>query len=277
MLQGFLPVTTFGGTYPLDNLIRPFLPRFASAIMVSYHYARQAATPLPLPAFVDSGGFAALLPGARVNARDDGTGQITIPTEDGEEIVSPQDVLALQRRFAKYACPLDFPLPAHLGADERDRRVRLTLANARWLLEQDTGELVLFGVVQGWDQTSYIDCAAELLGMGYTHLAIGGMVPRLADGDFAEPVVSGVRALQAPDSMLHVFGIGKPDRIRSMLQAGATSTDSSSYVKAAADGVRWDGEATNDDPSPLERAHLALANLRYLNQEIGKTAASAGV
>lgn len=268
MLHGFLPVTTYGATYPLDNLIRPFLPRFSNAIMVSYHYARQATTAFPLPAFVDSGGFAALLPGAQVNERSDGTGEIVIPTDDGDDAVSPDVVLATQRRLARYACPLDFPLPAHLHAPERDRRVALTLANARWLLEQDSGDLVLFGVVQGWDEPSYLACASSLQAIGYTHLALGGMVPRLANGGFVESVVTKVRALQSPDAMLHVFGAGKPARIRSILQAGATSTDSSSYVKAAADGIRWDGEAAINDPSPLERAQIALANLRHLNQVI---------
>ena len=35
----YIPVTTFGEKYPLDDLVRPYLPRLASAIMVSKYYA----------------------------------------------------------------------------------------------------------------------------------------------------------------------------------------------------------------------------------------------
>src|SRR5437764_694500 len=62
----YIPVTTFGEKYPLDNLVRPYLPRLASAAMVSYHYALQAKESLRLPLLVDSGGFASLFQHARI-------------------------------------------------------------------------------------------------------------------------------------------------------------------------------------------------------------------
>src|SRR5687768_12755398 len=73
----FVPVTTFGGRYPLDDLIRPYLSRLASAVMVSYHYAREApADKLPeLPLFIDSGGFASLFERATVQEAE-GLGMI---------------------------------------------------------------------------------------------------------------------------------------------------------------------------------------------------------
>ena len=37
----FMPVTTFGGKYPLDDLLRPYLPRYSQCLMVSYYYAKQ--------------------------------------------------------------------------------------------------------------------------------------------------------------------------------------------------------------------------------------------
>ena len=45
----YIPVTTFGKKYPLDELIRPFLPRLAQAAMVSYYYARQMEAMPDLP------------------------------------------------------------------------------------------------------------------------------------------------------------------------------------------------------------------------------------
>lgn len=264
MQTEFMPVTTFGEKYPLDNLIRPFLPRVAETMMVSYHYARQIRTArLPLPCFVDSGGFAVLFAGARIVERADGTAQIEREGENGEtDIVAPEAVLELQRRLARYGCPLDFPIPPMLvDPVERARRLRLTLANAEWASRQDVGALTLFGAVQGWDEESYGGCAQSLLDLGYRHLALGGMVPRVSDMNFVCRIVRQVRERMEAGGRLHVFGIGKPELIRMVLAAGATSTDSSSYVKAAASGMRWDGISLPDDPTPLERAHAAIANI----------------
>ena len=41
----YIPVTTFGGRYPLDGLIQPYLPRLSQAVMVSYYYAQQMKKP----------------------------------------------------------------------------------------------------------------------------------------------------------------------------------------------------------------------------------------
>ena len=37
----FFPVTTFGDKFPLDNLVRPYLDRFAQALMASHFYAKK--------------------------------------------------------------------------------------------------------------------------------------------------------------------------------------------------------------------------------------------
>lgn len=264
MQPQFMPVTTFGEAYPLDRLIRPFLPRVARTLMVSYHYARQIGREaLPLPLFVDSGGFSLLFEGASIVERADGTAMIERVGDDGEtEQVRPEDVLSLQRRHARYGCPLDFPIPTGLTDRlERERRIRLTQANAAWAIGQSRSEgLELFAPVQGWDEESYDRSAGQMLALGYRDLAIGGMVPRISDPQFICRVVARVRARMAPHARLHVFGIGKPETIRATIAAGASSTDSSSYVKAAADGIRWDGETVPQDPTPLERAHAAVAN-----------------
>jgi len=67
-LPAFVPVTTFGKKYPLDDLVRPYLPRLASAAMVSFHYARQMKERPSLPLFIDSGGFASLFENATVRS-----------------------------------------------------------------------------------------------------------------------------------------------------------------------------------------------------------------
>ena len=69
-LPAYLPVTTFGQKYPLDNLVRPYLPRLAPAMMVSFHYAKQIEEPPPIPLFLDSGGFASLFENAAVKEQN---------------------------------------------------------------------------------------------------------------------------------------------------------------------------------------------------------------
>lgn len=255
----FLPVTTFGDEYPLDRLVQPFLYRVSDVWMVSYHYARQMAKRPQAPLFIDSGGFGLLMPGSRL-VETEGMG--CIETAPGE-MISPPDVLALQLdKAADILCPLDFPIPPSLDDEgERSRRQRLTLANARWLLDQPLPHSVtVVGCVQGYDHDSYLAMARALLGLGYRHLAIGGLVPRLPDIELVKAIVAGVRSIQPADALLHVFGAGKPQIVAAVIAAGATSTDSSSYLKAAADGVAWDGSIVPDDLSPLERAHLAVRN-----------------
>ncbi|WP_415791622.1 hypothetical protein [Deinococcus saxicola] len=101
----FLPVTTFGEKYPLDDLLRPYLPRLASAVMVSAYFLRDVTEgpDLGVPLFVDSGGFASIFTGARVRRTRDGLGTITY----GDRTITPADVLALQEGVADVGFTLD--------------------------------------------------------------------------------------------------------------------------------------------------------------------------
>ncbi|GEM50144.1 hypothetical protein [Deinococcus cellulosilyticus] len=82
----FIPVTTFGPRYPLDDLIRPYLPRLVDTVMVSYPYALQMTPEKrpPLALMVDSGGFVSRRSDARL-----------IPMQDraaiqvGSELLTP--------------------------------------------------------------------------------------------------------------------------------------------------------------------------------------------
>lgn len=257
-MPSYLPVTTFGDAYPLDDVIRPYLPRLADCLMVSYHYAKQMKSRPDQPLFIDSGGFAMLLPGARIEERADGTAAIRITTDEAEDYVAPEDVLAFQEQVADFGAPLDFPIPPACDIDEARRRQRLTIANAKWALANQKTAMRLFGCVQGWDVESYVDCARQLLEAGYSDVAIGGLVPRLRDKNLVLTIVREIAALKP--CLLHAFGVGEPDMARQVIAAGATSVDSSSYVRAAADGKCWDGTAL-EYPSVFERVKIALKNL----------------
>ncbi|MEE2644331.1 MAG: tRNA-guanine transglycosylase [Myxococcota bacterium] len=279
----YLPVTTFGGRYPLDALLHPYLPRLAQAAMVSLHYALQRSDErLPLPLFVDSGGFASLFERAELiergslgaiawrefDAQPSGEDPSALQRQS-EPPRGPEEVLAAQERLADVAFTLDFPIPPRLSEDqqEREKRLRLTVNNARWAIKnRRRRDLPLYACVQGWDLESYRACAEAFVGLPFDGIAIGGLVPRARDEALIFAVVDAVRALH-PESPLHLFGLGRPELVRVLFQRGVQSIDSSAYVRLAAEGRRWGVSAPPlDDPAPLERLEIALSNLAYATQ-----------
>ena len=113
----FFPVTTFGTKYPLDEILRPFLPRFAQGLMVSYHYAQQMREPPKLPLFIDSGGFAGLFQGA--NFVEIGH-EVGIQKPDGE-LLTPKAVLEFQQKCGQIGATLDCLIPPDLEENKRNR------------------------------------------------------------------------------------------------------------------------------------------------------------
>jgi helicase len=150
---------------------------------------------------------------------------------------------------------------------EGQRRVELTIANAKWALQnRRRKDMLLYACVQGWDVDSFRACANAYAGLPFDGLAIGGMVPRVSDFKSVLEIVDAVRS-EVPDKPLHVFGLGKPGLVDALFKRGVQSVDSSSYVKLAADGRLW-GQPTVKlgDASPTERLQLALCNLAMATQ-----------
>ncbi len=172
----FVPVTTFGEKYPLDDLIRPYLQRLSPAVMVSAYFLRDArdAPDLSVPLFVDSGGFASVFMNATVTRTRAGLGVIDF---QGRRI-SPLEVLELQERVADVAFTLDLLIPPSLPARDARRHHALTRANALWALNnRRRTDLPLYGVVQGWNAQAAAELAQEYREAGFEGIAIGGLVP----------------------------------------------------------------------------------------------------
>ena len=260
-LPAYVPVTTFGGKYPLDDLVRPYLPRLADAMMVSFHYARQMKEEPRLPLFVDSGGFASLFSDARIST-DGGLGVLEVPSAETTERIHPRDVLELQEQIADVAFTLDFPIPPGMDEKEAQRRQELTIANAHWgLANRRRNDLLLFACVQAWDAESARECARAYAQATFDGIAIGGLVPRARDNQLILAIVDAVKA-ESGDRPVHVFGLGKPEIVVELFKAGVDSVDSSSYVQLAADGRLWGRPDFHiDDPPVTDRLHLALCNL----------------
>ena len=251
----YIPVTTFGGKYPLDALIQPYLPRLAQAVMVSHYYALQMKERPRVPMMIDSGGFAALFDGSRI-LKEMGLGVLEINLGESPERLTPWDVLEFQERHADIAFTLDFPIPPNLEPKEAKRRQKLTIDNALWAIRnRRRKEMRLFACIQGWDVKSMSGCAQAYSDKGFDGIALGGMVPRARNRDFVLDCVQSVRN-EIPDLPLHVFGLGHPDFLTDLFAAGVDSVDSSSYVKAAADGQQWSTGLKVPDASTPERLRM---------------------
>jgi tRNA-guanine family transglycosylase len=257
----YVPVTTFGGKYPLDALIQPYLPRLCQAVMVSYYYAQQMKQRPRLPLMVDSGGFAMLFEGSELVDRD-GLGVLQVRRGEETEVLHPSDILDFQEKCADIAFTLDFPIPPGLELSESERRQRYTIRNAIWALQnRRRREMNLYACIQSWNAQSAAFCAKELAKHPFDGFAIGGLVPRARDWELVSSIVEAVRQ-EIGDRPLHVFGLGKPSTTIKLFDMGVDSVDSSSYVKLAADGRLWENPAFKlTDPSPPELLQLAISNL----------------
>ena len=257
----YVPVTTFGEKYPLDDLIRPYLPRLAQAVMVSYHYAKKMIKRPKLPLMIDSGGFASLFKGAKIR-RKGSIGLLKKSFGDNTETIHPKDVLEFQERHADVAFTLDFPIPPKMARREAKRRLELTIANAHWALEnRRSKDMLLYACIQGWDENSVRKCAESYARAEFDGVALGGLVPRVRDLDQIERWVKLVKEVVG-DKPLHVFGLGKPEIVSRLFLWGVDSIDSSSYVKLAVEGRLWQDPTLNlTQVSPIERLQVALCNL----------------
>ena len=225
----FMPVTTFGDKYPLDKMVQPYLKRLSQCLMVSHYYAKEMKKRPNMPVFIDSGGFAGLFDGTDIVEYDE---YATIKTKDGDEL-SPLDVLHFQIMNADIGATLDFIIPPGLEVSECIRRQDLTIKNALYAQKHNiVGDLILFASLQCWDKESARHCARVYAESGFAGIAIGGMVPRAKDLEYMKNTVQVVRN-EAPNCVIHVFGIGNINSIKALIDSGADSFDSSSYIRRA--------------------------------------------
>lgn len=287
----FFPVITGDPQHRLDTLVRAHLPRYAPRIqgaLVSAYYARRWGdversrwrSPVrdEMALLIDSGGFVGAADATvRVEETTAAGGApiavLRVTRPEGEEVIHPDEVLALQGDLADIGFPLDCFIAPDMPADDAARRTLLTLTNARYALQQ-RGQLFphlrLFGVVQAQDPQSAAACARALIAMrdgggrGFDGLAIGGLVPHARDLDYASGIVAAVRA-EVAGLPIHIFGIGQPESIRRLVAAGATSSDSSAYARDAVRGRSWRWpEASIEDPTLGEALVFALEHLDSL-------------
>lgn len=116
--------------------------------------------------------------------------------------------------------------------DEWQERRRLTLRLAEEFIgiaKDQHAPLQPVGAAQGWSPASYKDSVRALQAMGYTRIALGGMVP-LKTPQILE-CLAAISEVRSSDTELHLLGITRVDSMDDFASHGVTSFDSTSAFR----------------------------------------------
>ena len=121
-----------------------------------------------------------------------------------------------------------------LGSEQARFRYEITLQSAREFLglSKDLGPgFTPIGVAQGWSPSSIGNAAAQLEKMGYSYIALGGLVPLRAED--IHRCLDAVRERIADQTRVHLLGFAKAERINEFVKHGIESFDSTSPLLRA--------------------------------------------
>ena len=116
--------------------------------------------------------------------------------------------------------------------DEWQERRRISLHFAEKFLTSALEHGTPFepvGAAQGWDPNSYADSVKELQAMGYSRIALGGMVPLKTPDILA--CLAAIADIRCSDTELHLLGITRIDSMNDFAELGVTSFDSTSSFR----------------------------------------------
>jgi hypothetical protein len=124
--------------------------------------------------------------------------------------------------------------PGHPRRSEWAARQRLTLDLAADFLARCRARKVNFepmGVAQGWSPASYARAVSQLQQIGYTRIAVGGMVPLKTHEILA--CLQQISMVRDRGAQLHLLGITRPAQMAEFAALGVTSFDSTSAFRQA--------------------------------------------
>ena len=87
------------------------------------------------------------------------------------------------------------------------------------------------GVAQGWSPASYAYSVEQLQKLGFSYIAMGGMVPLKTPEILA--CLERVNEIRNPGTKLHLLGITRCEQVREFARFGAASFDSTSPLRQA--------------------------------------------
>jgi hypothetical protein len=113
-------------------------------------------------------------------------------------------------------------------------RQQLTLNLAEEFLSRCRARKVAFtsmGVAQGWSPESYTSAVSALQEIGYTRIALGGMVPLKTHEILA--CLQQINTVRVQQTQLHLLGITRCSNMAEFASLGVTSFDSTSAFRQA--------------------------------------------
>ena len=131
----------------------------------------------------------------------------------------------------------------YLSKNERERRIEITLQNATEFIrlyknKKQKFKFTPIGVAQGDAPGTYANSVEDLLKMGYTYIAIGG-IARLNALQILDvlrathEVVREFKSRSSNEIRFHLFGVAKLTLINELPRYGVASIDSASYLRKA--------------------------------------------
>jgi hypothetical protein len=87
------------------------------------------------------------------------------------------------------------------------------------------------GVAQGWSPKSYAHAVTKLQKIGYSYIAVGGMVP-LKTAQIRESLAA-INEVRAPGTALHLLGVTRTEHVPEFASFGVESFDSTSPLRQA--------------------------------------------
>jgi hypothetical protein len=157
-----------------------------------------------------------------------------------------------------------------VGSEHARNRSEITLQNARDFLKlsKSVGKgFTPIGVAQGWSPSSIGAAAAKLEKMGYSYIALGGLVPLRAND--IHLCLDAVRERISPQTSIHLLGFAKAESIGQFARHNITSFDSTSPLIRAFKDARSNYYTLTDEgldyyaavriPQALENSRLTRA------------------
>jgi len=173
-----------------------------------------------------------------------------------------------------------------LSKYQRSRRVKLTQENAVAFIDEWRRRVCTFvpvGIIQAMSAKNYAEQIPEYIEMGYTHIALGGLVPQ-SDSEITD-VIKAVRSVTKTlrtIPWIHLLGVYRP-KLQELFRAGGVSSfDSATYFRKAwlrsdqnylgADGSWYAAIRVppSDDPRTMQRlvsSGETQAQIRRLERE----------
>ena len=142
--------------------------------------------------------------------------------------------------------------PAHPNRDDWQRRQEITLQLASGFRARARARKARFkpvGVAQGWSPASYATAVQALQRIGYTRIALGGMVPLKTPEILA--CLQAVNRVRHARTQLHLLGISRCENVDVFAANGVTSFDSTS-------AFRQSFKDDTDNFYALDRTYTAL-------------------